>query len=73
MRAVPTWVDKVHDRDRNEQVIMYLFNLFCNAQCRWKIQKIGGTNNTYEYVICRSMHVILVGVMAPSFVFWQMS
>lgn len=20
MRAVPTWVDKVHDRDRNEQV-----------------------------------------------------
>ena len=24
MRAVPTWVDKVHDRDRNEQVIMYL-------------------------------------------------
>ena len=21
MRAVPTWVDKVHDRDRNEQVI----------------------------------------------------
>lgn len=21
MRAVPTWVDKVHDRDRNEQCI----------------------------------------------------
>ena len=23
MRAVPTWVDKVHDRDRNEQVSLF--------------------------------------------------
>ena len=34
----------------------YLFNLFCNAQCRWKIQKIGGAINTYEYVSHMQKH-----------------
>ena len=41
MRAVPTWVDKVHDRDRNEQVRFFnkydpgdkISHLFLLLQC----------------------------------------
>ena len=40
MRAVPTWVDKVHDRDRNEQVIMYLI-YFAMHSAGGRFKKLG--------------------------------
>ena len=68
MRAVPTWVDKVHDRDRNEQVIMYLI-YFAMHSAGGRLKKMGVQtillNMSY---VCRSMPVMLGDAMAPPYI-----
>ena len=73
MRAVPTWVDKVHDRDRNEQVIMYLI-YFAMHSAGGRSKKLGVQTIVMNMSYLEACHPQQChGTLILTYVFWQIS